>query len=106
MLCDLQVGGFKNSLDDGIGEDAGARIGPDRLSRLGSAGLKFVRRTHRLLQRGRVGFPDQAAALLGRFLPRLGPLAKTGGLFSFREESGFDPGQTRGLAAIRLLHAV
>ena len=88
-----QVGGFENSLDIGFGGDAGARIGPDRLSRLGSVGLKFVRRTHRLLRRGRVGFPGQAAALLGRFLPRLGPLAKTGGLFSFGgRKSGFGVG--------------
>jgi hypothetical protein len=42
--------------------------------------LLFVRRTDILLQRGSA-IPRAAAALLGRFLPRLGPLATASGPF-------------------------
>jgi hypothetical protein len=44
-------------------------------------GLHFVRRGGKLLQCGRATFVVLLPALLGRFLPRLGPLATASGLF-------------------------
>jgi hypothetical protein len=71
---------------------------PDRLSRLVSRGLRFVRCTHRLLQRGRTDFPGHAAALLGRFLPRLGPLAKRAASFLWEVLAQLASRRVRGAA--------
>src|SRR5215475_2704530 len=48
--------------------------------KIGQCPLLFVRRTDILLQRGSA-ISRAAAALLGRFLPRLGPLAPASGPF-------------------------
>src|SRR5262249_60650985 len=51
--------------------------------KLGKRPLRFVRRGSILVQRGNA-FPRIPAALLGRFLPRLGPPASLGGPFFCR----------------------
>src|SRR5262245_35746965 len=61
--------------------------------KLGKRPLLFVRRGSILVQRGNA-FPRIPAALLGRFLPRLGPPASLGGLF-FCRLRGISPGKRR-----------